>query len=118
MFLGRKADKRVLQSAKTHPGAIAVEHQRELLENSVEIARMWVEDNGPATCFIQPERLQDPEAFGMLMVDTVRHAARAYSQCYGMSENEALGRIWDGLDAERGSPTTGLDTIEDYGKSN
>jgi hypothetical protein len=90
----------------------------DFLESSVEVARLWVENGGPATCIIQPERLSEPEMFGMLMVDTVRHAARAYSQCYGMPEGEALERVWAGLDAERDQHTTPLDTLQNYGKTN
>ena len=101
------------KKSTAHPGAIAVDGY-DFLDNSVEVARLWVEDRGPATCLIQPDRLAEPEMFGMLMVDAVRHAARAYAQCYGMSEDRALERIWQGLDAERGTNTTGLDTVQDF----
>jgi Domain of unknown function (DUF5076) len=97
--------------------AIAVEGY-DFLDNSVEVARLWVENGGPATCLIQPERLAEPEMFGMLMVDTIRHAAIAYSQCHGISEAEALARIWEGLDMERGDHSTPLGTLQDYGKPN
>ncbi|MEQ1539771.1 MAG: DUF5076 domain-containing protein [Sphingorhabdus sp.] len=88
----------------------------EILDNSYEVARLWVENNGPATCIIQPERLAAPEMFGMLMVDAIRHAAVAFSQCYGTSEADALARIWSGLDAERDYETSPIETIQDYGK--
>lgn len=90
----------------------------DFLDRSVEVARLWVQNGGPATCIIDPGLLQQPELFGMLMVDTVRHAARAYAQCYGMTEEAALARIWDGLDAEREMNTTPLSTIQDHGKPN
>ncbi|HEY6965787.1 MAG TPA: DUF5076 domain-containing protein [Erythrobacter sp.] len=90
----------------------------DFLDRSVEVARLWVQNGGPATCIIDPGLLQQPELFGMLMVDTVRHAARAYAQCYGMTEGEALDRIWTGLDAERDMNTTPLSTIQDHGKPN
>ena len=96
-----------------HPEAIDVDGL-DLLANSVEVARLWVENEGPATCIIQPERLEQPEMFGMLMVDAIRHGARAFSQCYGMTEEEALSRIWQGVDAERDEPRSPLDTIQDY----
>ena len=69
----------------------------EILDKSYEVARLWVEDGGPATCIIQPERLESPEMFGLLIVDTIRHAAVAFSQCYGTSEADALARIWSGV---------------------
>ena len=102
---------------KGHPGAISID-EYDFLDNSVEVARLWVEHEGPATCLIQPDRLQQPEMFGLLIVDTIRHSARAYAQCYGMSEEEALRRIWAGVDMERQTNTTGLDTLQDYERPN
>ncbi len=90
----------------------------DFLDQSVEVARLWVENDGPATCLIQPERLAEPEMFGMLMVDAIRHAAVAFSQCHGIPESAALARIWTGLDMERGDPTTPINTVQDYGKLN
>ena len=101
------------KTAPAHPGAIDVAGY-DFLAESVEVARLWVENEGPATCLIQPDRLAEPEMFGMLMVDTVRHAAIAYSQSLGIPEEQALERIWKGLDMERASNTTGLDTLQDY----
>ena len=86
----------------------------DFLSKSTEVARLWVENQGPATCIIQPDKLAEPEMFGLLMVDSIRHGARAYAQCYGMSEDEALKRIWDGVDMERANHTTGLDTVQDF----
>ena len=100
-----------------HPNAISVEGL-DFLSNSHEVARLWVEDQGPATCIIQPDRLEDPEMFGMLMVDTIRHAGRAFASYLNISEAKALNRIWSGLDAERDESTTPLNTIQDYEKPN
>ncbi len=100
----------------THPDAISIEGL-DLLDKSVEVARLWVENEGPATCIIQPERLEEPEMFGMLMVDAIRHGARAFAQCYGLTEEDALRRIWQGVDAERGEPTSPLETIRNYGQN-
>lgn len=93
--------------------AIAVD-DFDFLDQSHEVARLWVEDGAGATCLIQPDKLEQPEMFGMLMVDCIRHAARAYAQAYGMSEADALARIWSGVDAERARNTTDLDTVQDY----
>jgi hypothetical protein len=82
------------------------------LARSVEVARLWVQDNGPGTFLINPFRLRDPEMFGMMITDCVRHAARAYASAYGLSEGEALDRIWTGVDNERDEPTTPLHTIQ------
>ncbi len=88
----------------------------DFLDQSHEVARLWVEDGAGATCIIQPEHLEKPEMFGMLMVDSIRHGARAYAQAQDIPESEALARIWAGLDAERQHSTTGLDTVQNYEK--
>ena len=90
----------------------------EILDKSYEVARLWVEDGGPATCIIQPERLESPEMFGLLIVDTIRHAAVAFSQCYGTTEADTLARIWSGVNAERDFETSPIETLQDYRKHN
>ena len=97
--------------------AIAVDDY-DFLDQSCEVARLWVENNGPATCLIQPDRLAQPEMFGMLMVDAIRHGARAFAQAHDIRETEALQRIWSGLEAERDRNTTNLDTVQDFEKPN
>ena len=90
-----------------------------ILDGSREFARLWCEPDGPFTCLIEPRNLgPDPFIFGMAMIDTIRHAARAYAQAVGITEEEALARIYEGFDAERGKHTTGLDTIQDLGEPN
>ncbi len=90
----------------------------DFLDKPHEVARLWVEDQGPATCLIQPDKLEQPEMFGMLMVDAIRHGARAFAQAHGIAENEALEKIWAGVDAERDHSTTDLDTVQNYEKPN
>jgi hypothetical protein len=95
-------------------GALNVEGIAQIA-SSVEVARLWVEHKGPGTFIIDPDRLRRPEMFGMMMTDCVRHAARAYATALGISENEALDRIWQGLDEERDRHTTDLTTIQQNG---
>lgn len=77
-----------------------------ILEGSTEFARMWSKSGGPVTCLIEPQALgPDPALFGMAMVDCLRHAGKAYAFAVGVSEAEAMERIWLGFDAERGNPT-------------
>ena len=79
-----------------------------LIEGAREFLRVWAMENGPVTCFINPVPLgADPFAFGMALVDVVRHGARAYARAVRISEAEAEARIWEGLDAERAHPTDG-----------
>ena len=77
-----------------------------LLQGSREFLRMWAQPGGPATCLIDPAALgADPALLGIALVDCVRHGARAWANATGISEDEALARIWFGVDAERQSPT-------------
>ena len=85
-------------------------------EDSFELARIWITNNGPATIAI--DAAVEPFAFGMLMVDTIRHAGRAYAAQHGVPEGEALAAIWAGLDAERDQPTTDLETLQQPGSVN
>jgi hypothetical protein len=85
-------------------------------EESYEVARLWITNNGPATIAIDASI--EPFAFGLLMVDTIRHAGRAYSAQHGVPEEEALREIWAGLDAERDQPTTDLETVQQPGSVN
>lgn len=90
---------------------IDLRQQKQLLNDSAEVARIWVTDHGPSTIVIDPGVLDEPIAFGILMVDTVRHAARAYAHAQGISEAKALMLIWGGVDAERARPTAAPQTL-------
>jgi hypothetical protein len=88
----------------------------DFLENSLEFARLWIDPDGPSTYLIEPRHLgADPFVFGMAMVDTIRHAARAYAAAVNVSEEHALERIYEGFDAERAKNTTDLDTVRNLG---
>ncbi|KQT32388.1 hypothetical protein ASG29_11395 [Sphingomonas sp. Leaf412] len=64
---------------------------------------------GSTSYIIDPGALAaDPLAFGMALVDCVRHGARAWSQATGVDEETVRDRIWEGLDAERARNTTEL----------
>ncbi len=52
-----------------------------------------------------PRAFEDPEMWGMLLVDIARHAARAYGRESEFSEEEALSRILDMFEAEIERPT-------------
>jgi len=91
----------------------------DFLNGSFEFARLWAEPQGPLTCIIDPRVLgPDPFLFGMAMVDAVGHAAKAYAHATGVSEQDALARIWEGLDAERSNPTDEPRQINPDGKPN
>jgi len=90
----------------------------DFLDGSQEFARLWAEPKGPMTCIIEPRALgPDPFLFGMALVDAVRHGAKAYAHATGIPEDQALGRIWEGLDAERANPTDDPFEIDPEGSS-
>ncbi|MFC7537953.1 DUF5076 domain-containing protein [Sphingomonas sp. GCM10030256] len=93
-------------------GAINVASQREALADSTEIARLWVEDGGPGTFFINAHKMPEPEMFGMMMADAIRHGARAYAHALEISEAEAEAMIWQGLDEERAGDGDNMTTID------
>jgi hypothetical protein len=71
-----------------------------------EFLRMRTTPDGDVTCMIDPRGIgADPAAFGIALVDAIRHGAKAYAQAVGVSEEHALERIWWGFDSERSSPT-------------
>ena len=48
---------------------------------------------------------EEPDMWGLLLVDIARHAARAYARESGYTEDEALTRIVDMFEAEINRPT-------------
>jgi hypothetical protein len=69
-----------------------------------EVLRVWSGDNLPQQYALETT-WQDPAAWGLLLADVARHAARAYAGVSDISEHDALARIKAGLDAEWGEPT-------------
>lgn len=91
---------------KSKPIPIDLQSYTHMIADSREFLRVWAQKDGPVTCFINPVPVgPDPAAFGIAMVDCIRHAAKTYQRATGVSEAEALARIWEGLDAERGAST-------------
>lgn len=77
-----------------------------MIRGSKEFLRVWAQEGGPVTCFINPVPVGgDPMAFGIALVDCVRHGAKTWARAVGISEAEAEARIWEGIDAERANPT-------------
>jgi len=77
----------------------------ETLGDGREFLRVWAKQGGTLS-FVNPRPLgADPALFGIAMVDVIRNAASTYAKAVGMPEDQALDRIWMGLDAERTAPT-------------
>ena len=72
-------------------------------ENAVEVLRAFVVDGGLSISFVRA--FDDPQMWGMVLVDIARHAARVYEKEGAMSEADALATITDMFTAELSRPT-------------
>src|SRR5215471_17664213 len=72
-------------------------------ENATEVLRAFVVDGGLSIAFTRA--FEEPDMWGLLLVDIARHAARAYARESEYSEEEALARILDMFEAEIDRPT-------------
>lgn len=74
-----------------------------LERGGVEIVRASIVDGGVSVALRRS--FEEPFTWGILLVDLARHAARIYALETGMSEDEALAGIREGLEAELSRPT-------------
>ncbi len=72
-------------------------------EDATEVLRAFVLDGGLSIAF--QRAFEEPDIWGLLLVDVARHAARAYARETEMSEDEALSRIVEMFEAELARPT-------------
>ena len=72
-------------------------------EDATEVLRAFVIDGGLSIAFTRA--FEEPDMWGLLLVDIARHAARAYARESEFTEEEALSRILDMFEAEIARPT-------------
>jgi len=72
-------------------------------EDATEVLRAFVLDGGLSIAFMRA--FEDPEMWGLLLVDIARHAARAYARESDYTEDEALERIVEMFESELSRPT-------------
>ena len=72
-------------------------------EDAIEVLRAFVVDGGLSIAFTRA--FEEPDMWGLLLVDIARHAARSYSRESSFTEDEALTRIVDMFEAEIARPT-------------
>jgi AcrR family transcriptional regulator len=72
-------------------------------EDATEVLRAFVLDGGLSIAFTRA--FEEPDVWGLLLVDVARHAARAYARESEFSEDEALARIVEMFEAELARPT-------------
>jgi Domain of unknown function (DUF5076) len=79
-------------------------------DDATEVLRAFVVDGGLSIAFTRA--FEEPDMWGMLLVDIARHAARAYARDSAFTEEEALARIVEMFEAEIARPTdTGNTTL-------
>ena len=72
-------------------------------DDAREVLRAFVLDGGLSIAFIRA--FEEPDVWGMVLVDVARHAARAYARESAYTEEEALSRIIEMFEAEIARPT-------------
>jgi Domain of unknown function (DUF5076) len=72
-------------------------------DDANEVSRAFVVDGGLSIAFTHA--FEEPEMWGLLLVDIARHAARAYARESNYTEDEALTRIIEMFEAEIARPT-------------
>jgi hypothetical protein len=72
-------------------------------DDATEVLRAFVLDGGLSIAFTRA--FDEPDIWGLLLVDIARHAARAYARESEYTEDEALRRIIDMFEAEIARPT-------------
>ena len=72
-------------------------------EDAQEVLRAFVVDGGLSIAF--QRAFEEPDMWGMLLVDIARHAARVFAREGDYTEEDALRRIVDMFEAEIARPT-------------
>ena len=72
-------------------------------DDATEVLRAFVVDGGLSIAFTRA--FDEPDMWGLLLVDIARHAARAYAKESACTEDEALARIVEMFEAEINRPT-------------
>ena len=70
---------------------------------SVEILRVWAAPGSPQQLSLRTA-WKDPGAWGLVLVDVARHAAKAY-EAEGKDPSDVLARIRELFEAEWNNPT-------------
>ena len=72
-------------------------------DDATEVLRAFVVDGGLSIAFTRA--FEEPDMWGLMLVDIARHAARAYARESEHTEDEALARIVDMFESEINRPT-------------
>ena len=72
-------------------------------DDATEVLRAFVVDGGLSIAFTRA--FEEPDMWGLLLVDVARHAARAFARESAFTEEQAMARIVDMFEAEIARPT-------------
>ena len=72
-------------------------------DDATEVLRAFVVDGGLSIAFTRA--FEEPDMWGLVLVDIARHAARVFARESAYTEDEALIRIVDMFEAEIARPT-------------
>src|SRR3954454_16628738 len=89
------SDKPIFEALVIPPSALE--------QGGVEVLRAAIVDGGLHVSLRRA--FDDPEAWGMLIADVARHAARVFANETAMTEEQAVERIRSMFDAEMDAPT-------------
>ena len=78
-------------------------------DDATEVLRAFVVDGGLSIAFTRA--FEEPDMWGLLLVDIARHAARAFARESAFTEDEALNRIVEMFEAEIARPTDAGTTV-------
>jgi hypothetical protein len=90
-------------AAVEHPNQLSIPAGAASKPEAVEVLSAWIVDGGLQVAM--QRAFDEPDVWGILLVDIARHAARIFAQAGAMTEDEALERIRKLWSAEIGSPT-------------
>ena len=76
----------------------------QMSERAAEVLRVWINDKNNMDVTLLPA-FERPEAWGILLVDIARHAARSFAGDGAMPADAAIELIKAGFDAEWDNPT-------------
>ena len=69
-----------------------------------ELVRVWAA-GGAQQVVLATGLWEDPAAWGLMLVDLMKHVANGYAQSSGQNREQVLARIREGFEAEWESPT-------------
>jgi hypothetical protein len=72
-------------------------------DDATEVLRAFVVDGGLSIAFTRA--FEEPDMWGLVLVDIARHAARVFAQESSYTEDEALARVVDMFEAEIARPS-------------